>query len=213
MSSLLPSLYNSRQGSTVTLTAASSIFTESHDEIEHPQDHTRLKIAWDAMLNTRFLSPNLLSVFPFYLTSASFDFEAHAPILIPLPPNSGVYPSPLKSFQSMDSLRHPDRTGGILFDFHPSFSNRSIKADGFPMRPLISSGFRQPHPWGTMHLAKVASVINECKDSIWLEYEKLYFEDALNILRRTSPEEDYASEPPQNLIYKAFEIDWYNWNW
>ena len=214
MSSLLPSLYNLRQDSTVTLTAASSIYTESHDELEHPQDHTRLKIAWDAMLATRFLSPNLLSVFPFYLTSASFDYKVHAPVLIPLPPNSGVCSSSLKSFQSMESLRHPDRTGSILFDFHSSFSNRSIKADGFPMRSPLSSGLRpQPHPWGSMHLAKVTSVIKGCKDSIWLEYQKLYFKDALNILRRTSPNGDYSSQSPQNLVYKAFEVDWYNWDW
>lgn len=209
MSSLMPGLYASRQGSTATLTATPSV--ESYDEMEHPQDHTRLKIAWDAMLTTRFLSPNLLSVLPFYLTSASFSIKVHEPVFIPLPANSGVCPS-LKSFQSMGSLRHPDRSGGPLFDFHPTFSNRSIKADGFSMRSSFSSGPRsQPQPWGTMHLAKITNVIKACKDAIWLEYQKLYFKDAMSILARTAP--DDASQPPHHLVRKAFEVDWYNWDW
>jgi hypothetical protein len=183
--------------------------------MEHPQDHTRLKIAWDAMLATRFLSPNLLSVLPFYLTSASFSVKAHSPILVPLPPNSGVSSS-LKSFQSMGSLRHPDRSGGTMFDFH--LSNKSIKTDGCSIRTSFSMGSRQQQqqqpPWGTMHLAKVTSIVKGCKEAIWSEYQKLYSKDALNILARTAPdEEDYASQPYECLIHKAFEVDWNNWDW
>ena len=55
----MPGLYSDPYGYTFN--------TESYDEMEHPQDHTRLKTAWDEMLN--FLSPNILSVIPFYLTS------------------------------------------------------------------------------------------------------------------------------------------------
>lgn len=186
---------------------------ESYDEMEHPQNHTRLKIAWDAMLTTQFLSPNLLSVLPFYLTSASFSVKVHEAVLIPLPPNSGVR-SPLKSYQSMGSLRQPDRSGAIPFDFLPAL-NRSIKGHGFSMRSSFSSEPRpQPHPWGAMHLAKITSVVKGCKDAIWLEYQKLYSNDALNILARTAPDaEDYASQRPFHLVRKAFEVDWYNWDW
>jgi hypothetical protein len=161
------------------------------------------------MLNTRFLSPNLLSVIPCYLTSM-FSVKAHTPVLISLPPNSGVHPS-LRSPHSMGSLRSPDC--GAMFDFYPALSNRSIKADGFSMPTPFSLGSRpQPAPWGTMHLAKIVSVIKGCKQAIWSEYEKLYSKEALSILARTAPdEEEYASQPYNCLIHKAFEIDWNNW--
>ena len=204
ISNLFPLLYTLRQASTVTLAATSSISTESYDEMEHPQDHTRLKTAWDEMLNTRFLSPNLLSVMPFYLTSM-FSVNAHTPVLISLPPNSGVHPT-LRSPQSMGSLRSPDCGFSAL-------SNRSIKTDGFSMPTTFSLGSRpQPAPWGTMHLAKITSVIKGCKQAIWAEYEKLYSREALSILARTAPdEEEYASLPNNCPIHKAFEIDWNNW--
>lgn len=217
ISSLLPLLYTSRQTSTVNLADTPPICTQSCPEPEHPQDHTRLKAAWDAMLTTRFLSPNLLSVLPFYLTSASFSATSHAPVLIPLPPNSGVSSS-LRSFQSMGSLRHPDRSGGIKLDFQPALS---IKTDDFSLQTYFSSGFSgpQPPPWATMHLAKITSVIKGCRDAIWSEYQKLYSEDALDILQRIAPDhnfesdEKYHSQPPECLIYKAFNADWHNWDW
>ena len=206
ISNLFPLLYTLRQASTVTLTATPSISTESYDEMEHPQDHTRLKTAWDEMLNTRFLSPNPLSVIPFYLTSM-FSVTAHTPVLISLPPNSGVHPS-LRSPQSMGSLRSPDR--GAMFDFFPALSNRSIKTDGFSMPTTTFSLGSRPQP-ATMHLAKIISVIKGCKQAIWSEYEKLYSKEVLNILARTAPDEEYASQPYNCLIYRAFEIDWNNW--
>lgn len=213
ITSFLPSLYTSRQASTATLTAIPSICTELYVEMEHPQNHTRLKTAWEAMLTTRFLSPNLLSVIPFYLTSASFSVKVHSKVLVPLPPNSGVSPS-LGSFQSMGSLRHRDRSGGTTVDFQPALTNRSIKTDGFSMRTSLPSMSRPPPPpWGSMHLAKVTSIIKECREAIWSEYKKLYSEDAVNILTRTAfDNEDYSTHPHENVIYKAFEVDWNNWD-
>ncbi|KAF8813307.1 S-adenosyl-L-methionine-dependent methyltransferase [Phlegmacium glaucopus] len=209
ITNLLPLFYNLRQSSTATLTPTPSTCTEL--EIEHPQDHTRVKTAWDAMLTTRFLSPNLLSVLPFYLTSASFSVKVHPPILVPLPPNPGAGPL-LRSFQSMGSLRHPDRSGGVMFDFQPALSNRSIKTDGFSLRTSLSAGSRpQPAPWGSMHLAKATSVVKACRQAIWVEYKKLYEPDALDILARTAPLEELPLEPEDYLIHRAFEVDWDNW--
>ena len=213
LTNLLPLLYTLRQTSTANLTVAPSISTESYVDLEHPQDHTRLKAAWDSMLATRFLSPNLLSVLPFYLTSASFSVKPHPPILVPLPPNSGVSTSSLKSIQSMGSLRYPDRLGSSMFDLHPTSSNRSVKTDGFSIRTSFSAIPRpQPPPWGTMHLAKVTSVIRGCKEAIWLEYKKLYLKDALNILARTAPDEEDYLLGPDCAIHRAFEVDWNNWD-
>jgi hypothetical protein len=69
----------------------------------------------------------------------------------------------------------PDR--GAMFDF--GFS--------MPTTFYLWSG-PQTASWGTMHLAKIVSVIKGCKQAIWSEYEKLYSKEALTILAcRTAP--------------------------
>lgn len=60
------------------------------DKVLHPQDHSRLAAAWDAMLSRRFLSPKLLAVLPFYLSSAFVDVQTHPIFKVPLPPNSDM---------------------------------------------------------------------------------------------------------------------------
>lgn len=71
----------------------------------------------------------------------------------------------------------------------------------------------QPHPWGSMHLAKIMSVVKGCRKAIWSEYEKLYSNDALEILGRIAPKEDFTLEPLSHAIIRAFEVDWFNWEW
>ena len=192
--------------------------TESKPETEHPQDHTRLKTVWDAMLATRSLSPNIVSVIPIYLTSSSFiDTKILSPLVIPLPANSGTLPS-LRSCQSFRSLKGkgserylPDTPS--LFDFAPSISARSRTVDSFSLRSSVSSTYQPSVPaWGTMHLAKTVNTIRGCKEAMFTEYKKLYSSEALSLLLRTAPdEEDYLSYPHKYVVRKAFEVDWRNW--
>ena len=210
ISSLLPLLYTSQQTSAVNLMDIPSICTWSCYELEHPQDHSCLKITWDAMLTTWFLSPNLLSVLPFYLMSALFSITSHEHVPIPLPPNSGV---------SL-SLNHPDQSVlSMTFNFQPALF---IKTDGYSLlQTYFSSGLSGPQlpPWATMHLAKVTSIIKGCHNAIWSEYQKLYSEYALDILQRITPnpnfesDERYHLQSCKNLIYRAFDADWHNWDW
>jgi hypothetical protein len=196
--------------------------TQSSLDIEHPQDHTRLKASWDAMLATRFLSPKVVAVLPFYLTSLFVDTKIHPPIIIPLPPNSGRLPnSGLRTYQSMSSILERGRETrertvsnvffDVDFDFSPAISTRSSKADGCSFRSSVQSRPQAP-AWDTMHLAKSLSTINGCKEAIWEEYNELYYNEAREILRRTAPEEEeYDTQPYPYVVRKAFEVDWRNW--
>ena len=192
--------------------------TESKPETEHPQDHTRLKIVWDAMLATRSLSPNIVSAIPYYLTTSSFiDTKILSPLVIPLPANSGTLPS-LRSCQSFRSLkgkgseRYLTDTPSLL-DFTPSISARSVTGDGFSIRSSVSSTYQPPAPaWGSMHLAKTVNTIRGCKEAMFTEYKKLYSSEALSLLLRTAPdEEEYLKHPHKYVVRKAFEVDWKNW--
>ncbi|KAF8150787.1 hypothetical protein B0H34DRAFT_152224 [Crassisporium funariophilum] len=218
ISNFLPSLYTSRHSSTVALAPKSTPSIETLFETEHPQDHTRLTVAWEAMLDKRFLCANVLSVLPLYLTSLSFSVTSHPPLVIPLPPNSGISPPSLKSYCSMGSLRRTDRSfTNTMFDLKRPSSNRSIKADGCSIRSSKSTiSPPQTRVWDTMHLTKAVSTITGCKEAIWVEYNKLYSKDALYVLSRTAPrtkddEEDYSSQPLEHLARIAFEVDWKNW--
>ncbi|KDR78877.1 hypothetical protein GALMADRAFT_244511 [Galerina marginata CBS 339.88] len=214
MSTLLPSFSWQSESDTSTL-VPSSCSTETTSDTEHPQDHTRLKEAWEAMLSTRFLSSNLLSVLPFYLNSSFVNTKSHAPLLVPLPPNSGNVPT-LKTYRSMGTLRNSgsERSiGDTLLNFEATFSFRSIKTDGVSFRSSVSSMQKQSvSAWATMHLAKTVSIVRGCKEAIWNEYKKLYSRDAPYLLSRTAPDdEDYLSQPHRYVVRRAFEVDWKNW--
>ncbi|KAF8964930.1 hypothetical protein BDZ97DRAFT_1814044 [Flammula alnicola] len=216
-----PSVYVSGPSSSSTLAQPSPATTETTTGTEHPQDHTRLNIAWEAMLATCFLSPKLLSVIPFYLTSSSFaDTKSHSPLIIPLHPNSGAKPIPtLKLYRSMGSMREKENQRTVAdplheFDFAPAVSTRSIKPDGCSFRTSILPRPQAP-AWGTMHLARTVSTIKGCKEAIWAEYKQLYDKDALYLLSRTASGdgEDYSSQPHKYVVRKAFEVDWNNWEY
>ncbi|KAF8907313.1 hypothetical protein CPB84DRAFT_302751 [Gymnopilus junonius] len=215
-SMLPPPVSVAEQSSTSTSTLITS--TDTMPGIEHPQDHTRLKAAWDALLDTRFLSPNLLSVLPFYLTSSGFEeTKVQSPLVVTLPPNSGNVPT-LKTYRSMGSMRvKPEHSlADTLFDFSPALlsSSANYKTDGFVFWSSVFS-INQPSTQGrgSMHLAKTVSTIKGCKEAIWEEHKKLYWNDALYILSRTAPgeEEDYKTQPYRHVVRKAFEVDWRNW--
>lgn len=161
------------------------------------------------MLATRFLSPKLLSVIPFYLTSASFnDIKTHLPLVIPLPQNSGNIPR-LNTYRSMGSF-HGNESQKSLVSESPT---ASLKPDWTPPRsPTSPMNKISSSNWSMMHLGKTVSTIRGCKEAIWKEYEKLYSDDALYLLSRTAPgEEDYSLQQPQHITRKSFEVDWRNW--
>ncbi|KAH6909134.1 hypothetical protein BKA70DRAFT_226473 [Coprinopsis sp. MPI-PUGE-AT-0042] len=157
---------------------------------KHPQDHSRLKASWEAMLAKRFFSSRLLSVLPFYI-STFFDVLPHyPPTKIPLPSNSAL--QSLRSSQSTESFRR----GSFL----------GTRGDGFTVRPMQSmnnlSIYRPSTPsWESMHLSKTVNTISACQEQIWIEYQELHKEDHEN---------HYAPDSPITLR-KVFDRDWEHW--
>lgn len=61
-------------------------------------------------------------------------------------------------------------------------------------------------------MTKTLCTIRNCREAIWKEYEKLYRNEALDILLRiTQPEEEHDKKPIEYLADFAFDVDWENW--
>jgi hypothetical protein len=67
-------------------------------------------------------------------------------------------------------------------------------------------------PWAAMHLAKTVQTVKGCKESIWIEYEKLYSNDpSVPPVTRTARPDDVQSQASQPSAREAFEQDWSDW--
>jgi hypothetical protein len=168
-----------------------------------PRDHSRLKAAWEAMLESRFLPLQLLTVLPFYLSSVFTNVQSHPSLQIPLPPNSHCRSSDGPKIETID----PD----IFFDnFSAARSSTQFDDDSLFYSPLKTSQRTIPS-WAPMHLAKTVQTISECKRAIWVEYDKLYHNDpALPRVTRTSRQKDMPGMM-RKTTRDEFEEAWSNW--
>ncbi|KAF8896458.1 hypothetical protein BD779DRAFT_586901 [Infundibulicybe gibba] len=172
------------------------------DPIIASQDHSRLKMAWDAMLSHNFLATNLLSVLPFYLSATFVNVQTHPAIRIPLPPNSPT----AKSSPTAGPLSNNARSRGSASPFGLMPASNCWSAVAFdPSQQGIPS-------WSSMHLGKAMETVRACKDSLWLEYEKLGLGEDMPPVTRTTRAEDVlhalASKPSSR---ETFDSDWTNW--
>jgi hypothetical protein len=205
-----------------TYLGSSSTFTLGptvpSDFDEHPRNHTKLKAAWDAMLSKRFLAAQVVTVLPFYLSSAFVDVRTQLSVQIPLPPNSitdkkkggKLYSSARNNNSgqiSVDLDIHSDlkmspgkaTTADAKNDSNPS--SRTQSQLKFPRRvPTCPS----------MHLAKTVQTVIECKESIWFEYENLYGPAVPQIAQTVRGKDDI---PPwhHHTAREDFERAWSNW--
>ncbi|KAJ7227287.1 S-adenosyl-L-methionine-dependent methyltransferase [Mycena pura] len=171
------------------------------DQDGHPQDHTRLKTAWDAMLSRRFLTASVTTVLPFYLSSFFENVQTHPALQMSIPPGSLVPDSGSRS--SGDSF------ADTFVDLTPSFKRLS-DVDTHSIKSTGSSQRTVPY-WGRMHLAKTVSTVSACKEAIWEEYEKLYPGDLPPVGLKTMRPKDTRFLPLKNSPREAFETDWGNW--
>ncbi|KAJ7707607.1 hypothetical protein B0H17DRAFT_1033226 [Mycena rosella] len=168
----------------------------------HPQDHTRLKTAWDAMLSRRFLAASVITVLPFYLSSLFENVQTHPPLQISLPPSSS----------SPDS---GSRSSGDSFDadtlFDPSI-RRMSDVDTFSIKSKSTGSSQRAVPfWGRMHLAKTANTVQACKEALWAEYKILYPGSLPPIITKTAHPKDARFRPVKHSPREAFETDWSSW--
>ncbi|KDQ57325.1 hypothetical protein JAAARDRAFT_35950 [Jaapia argillacea MUCL 33604] len=166
--------------------------------VSDPQDHSKVKSAWEGMLNSRFLAPQLLSVLPFYLSSSAFvEIQSHPPLQISLPPNSG----------SRDYFPpRPDTESdvGVFDDFKKLLRRSSSESNKSRKSIHESAPYLESAPTCTsMHLLRSVRLICGCKESIWTEYEKLYGDEpTVHPLKE---------RPNTNTCRDEFETAWTNW--
>jgi hypothetical protein len=68
------------------------------------RDHTRLKAAWDAMIDKRFLAPQPLSILPLYLSSTFDNIRPHQHLQVPLPPHSTAVRAAVRSGRNVNAV-------------------------------------------------------------------------------------------------------------
>lgn len=173
----------------------------------HPQDHSKLKASWDSMLSSRFLSPNITTVLPFYLSSCFIDVQSHPLFQVPLPPNSSS--SSTSSKTSQESLRSwfdPDQQ----FNIAPYSGRKSNEAEMSSMFSSDRISHKSIPTSEAMHLARAVKTVTSCKEAIWAEYRKLYNAE-LPPVTRTSRPKDVISQASQSSAREGFEKAWSNW--
>ncbi|CAK5268403.1 unnamed protein product, partial [Mycena citricolor] len=169
----------------------------------HPQDHTRLKTAWDAMLTKRFLTPGVTTVMPFYLSTLFDNLQTHPSLHVPLPASSFEMDSDSRSSgESYSDAVYYDQTRRL---------SKDVDRVSIQSKSTTSSHRITPY-WARMHLGKAVSSVSACKEAIWMEYSKLnpnalppVISKTMNTRARTRM--SYHSSSTR----EAFETDWSNW--
>ncbi|KAI4518717.1 hypothetical protein K525DRAFT_250178 [Schizophyllum commune Loenen D] len=173
------------------------------DVAPHPQDHSKLLAAWDAMLSRRFLSPQLTTVLPFYLSSFFDDVQTHAPLLIKIPPNS-------RALTANGSRGHHEHTSSVGSGFEPgvfALSSSTGRRSGETGNSQLSNSppTTSTSAWAPMHLARCVATATACKEAIWEEYQRMYDDDLPPVLNVVGGRSKASSSR------ETFEADWTSW--
>jgi len=179
----------------VSLPADSPLTPEAH-----PQDHSRLQAAWEAMISARFLALHSTTVAPFYINNTFTTVNAFPILEIPIP-RSTVPRSETTDRDSSETheLIHIDGVpvGWDLGPPPPGEPNRLI----YP--PDTS---KRPGPPNAAHLKKTVDCVAACKEKIWVEYKRLYKEETPSVKTRRPLGRDDA-------LREVFEAAWDSWSW
>ncbi len=165
----------------------------------NPQDHTRLKAAWLEMLHHRFLSPKLISVLPFYLSSSELKDVKTLPTLhVPLPPNSDAINNSLSHWFDNDL---EDRDPNFVLDFHSQSARQSSESRKAETASISSRHSRSTFSsaWASMHLARTVDLIEGCKYAIFEEFKRM-----------ESPH-IHEGDVDGSIARAEFESAWANW--
>ncbi|KAH7913582.1 hypothetical protein BJ138DRAFT_1145796 [Hygrophoropsis aurantiaca] len=177
-----------------------------------PRDHSRLRLAWEEMLDTSFLAPKLLSVLPFYLSASFEEVRSHLPLQVPLPQTSSKPRDPTHPLPHIQETLDPN----VIFELRALGGNTGDEADYDDGASIMTkTSFQRPLPsWPCMHLARTVRTIAGCKESIWKAYERLFGDDpSLPPLVRSKRPKDIksGSQSSTNPLRDYFERDWINW--
>ncbi|KAH7924284.1 hypothetical protein BV22DRAFT_1091159 [Leucogyrophana mollusca] len=209
---------SSKNSSTDVFPTSSSLslsvtIPDTHSKPPDPRDHSRLKLAWEEMLDRSFLAPQLLSVLPFYLAASFGDIRSHPPLQVVLPQTSSRRRDVMQPSPSTREMLDPS----VVFELRAlggKPSGETVSDDRSSIMTRKSSDRSIPS-WACMHLARTVRTIMGCKESIWEAYERLFGDDpALPPLVRSGRPKDIrqpGSQSSANPLRDYFERDWINW--
>ena len=165
-----------------------------------PVDHSKLTRAWREMLTSRWISPSITSVLPFYLSAIFQDFRALPALEILIGPSSALYPLSSGASQQMidpEPFRH--------------LTHATVKDDADSSTTWMPAREAPPHlipAQAPMHLARMVAIVMSCKDAVWGAYNKLYGNDI-----RQPRLNDQPGKTSVHIIREEFENHWLNWEW
>ena len=186
---------------------------DSHGELNHSEgslsslqqvvdmvDHSRLARAWHEMLTSRWISANITSVLPFYLSATFQNFRALPALKINISPGSTLY-----AFSSERSQQ--------MFDPEPfrHLKHATVKDDAetsVTWMPANEAPSHFIHSQAPMHLARMVAIVSSCKEAIWDAYNKLYCND-----HRSPRPNDALGKTNARTMREEFERYWLNWEW
>lgn len=185
------------------------------DLLNHPQNHAKLKAAWDSMLARRFISTKVLSILPFYLSTLFTNLEVFHLYTVPLPTNT-----PLKYdiWDEDDSLysfprprTHPPPKPSPVVKINPDNTiNHPIVTD----LPRLQA--MDLYDLAGMHLHYTVTFIKSCKDAIREEYHRLFPVDegakpSARVQRTVGS--DVLEVVFPNKKPDPFDVEWNDWVW
>ncbi|KAF5359197.1 hypothetical protein D9756_003116 [Leucocoprinus leucothites] len=213
--SRLTSLKNSLASSRDARSSTDTLAAEGADTANHPQNHTKLKAAWDSMLTSRFISNKVLSILPFYLSTLFSGVEIFHLYTVPLPANT---PLEYDIWDDDDSLySFPRPRNRPHQQKHPVVN---INPDHLINYPIVTELPRLQamdlQELAGMHLHYTVGFIKSCKEAIREEYQKLYPTDDC---RQSSPRvqrimgTDVMGMVFQSAQPEPFDVEWNDWVW
>ena len=177
-------------------------------------DHTKLKRAWDAMLNSRFLAKTLTTVLSFYVCSTFREVRTHDPLRIPLPPNWSSPSRSTKCHQHFNNTRLDFFEPEVVFRLKPY--SRKLSIETTCPRSVYLRDNTKPRrgipQWSAMHLAKTVQTVIACKEAIWVAYDKL-FRDTLSPVHPglTGHGKNSLKEASPESLREEFDQEWSSW--
>ncbi|KAH9945153.1 S-adenosyl-L-methionine-dependent methyltransferase [Epithele typhae] len=166
------------------------------------QDHEKLKRAWEAMLDHRFICHRLTNVLPLYLSSFFKNIEVHPTlhVVLPLPSRDRV----------PDSLadREIELAGEALDEWTTNMKANTVQLNGESQRKSNTSTLRKRlsmsivTTWNTLHLTRQLRLVTACKEAIWEAYRTLDDEPRSSV---------GVQQPRRDDLLEEFERDWFIW--
>ncbi|KAF7794797.1 hypothetical protein EIP86_005939 [Pleurotus ostreatoroseus] len=177
------------------------------DVVLDPRDHSKLKRAWNNMLDRRFLTSGLLAVLPFYLSAEFVDVQIRTGVNVSLPPNSVYVPDDDKSPSASPAL-FPSRQRSNTLQSIASVLDQSASRDPPPTPTELlaadsATNYRArsrsvtTSSWASMHLAKTVNLLQGCKEAVWEEYSRFPC--------------DFVTHQSLNITRSEFLVAWSDW--